>query len=213
MKKSLLLLAALAAALTAPAGTQANRSLSNAEIKQLQKSVAGFQAKRTPLPDQVKQLIQQSYTLRQPGFLDRINVFAFTEKSGQPAPSAAITIRRLEDAGFIHDTQYATNFIEMVNLGRIYAGKPAGAAPDTQHPDCVAVGAGPDPQDFRCTGTLVAPQVVITAGHCAGKCDRYVLFGDSIDSPAKKIVKVRRSIRHDGYTATDTTLTDRKSVV
>ena len=60
--------------------------------------------------------------------------------------------------------------------------------------DCVAVG---NDAEWACTGTLIAPDVVITAGHCASFATR-VYFGGDV-SKAGKIVKVRQRVRHPQY--------------
>ena len=60
--------------------------------------------------------------------------------------------------------------------------------------DCVAVG---NDADWGCTGTLIAPDVVVTAGHCASFATR-VYFGADVSKPGK-IVKVRQRIRHPQY--------------
>jgi secreted trypsin-like serine protease len=60
--------------------------------------------------------------------------------------------------------------------------------------DCVAVG---NDRKWGCTGTLIAPDVVVTAGHCTSFATR-VFFGSNVDKPGK-IVKIRQSIRHPEY--------------
>lgn len=60
--------------------------------------------------------------------------------------------------------------------------------------DCVVVG---NANQWGCSGTLIAPNVVITAGFCRAitKC---VFFGHSLYRPGK-IVKVRKTLRHPKY--------------
>lgn len=60
--------------------------------------------------------------------------------------------------------------------------------------DCVAVG---NDVDWGCTGTLIAADVVVTAGHCASFATR-VFFGGDVSKPGK-IVKVRQRVRHPQY--------------
>lgn len=60
--------------------------------------------------------------------------------------------------------------------------------------DCVAVG---NDVEWGCTGTLIAPDVVVTAGHCASFATR-VYFGSDVSKPGK-IVKVRQRVRHPQY--------------
>ena len=85
------------------------------------------------------------------------------------------------------------------NPAHIFGGLPAKTA---DFPDCVAVlGA-----DCICTGTLIGPNVVITAGHCdEGNCVDTVIVGNDINQPGRT-VKVKKSIRNAGFNGN--TLTD-----
>jgi len=60
--------------------------------------------------------------------------------------------------------------------------------------DCVAVG---NDQQWGCTGTLIAPNVVVTAGHCADFATRIYIGRDV--SKKGKVVKVARRVRHPKY--------------
>lgn len=60
--------------------------------------------------------------------------------------------------------------------------------------DCVAV--GPD-TGWECTGTLIGPNVVLTAGHCAGLATR-VFFGNDVDDTGT-VTAVSRSVLHPDY--------------
>lgn len=69
-------------------------------------------------------------------------------------------------------------------------------------PDCVAVG---NRDRFCCTGTLIAPGVVLTAGHCnfnardpSNPCTQRVYFGHDVSQPGR-IVAVRKAIPHPSY--------------
>lgn len=64
-----------------------------------------------------------------------------------------------------------------------------------QFPDCVAVG-GPD--TWCCSGTLVAPNVVVTAGHCAGICATRVFVGPKITGPGP-VIAVDHAVQHPQY--------------
>ena len=63
--------------------------------------------------------------------------------------------------------------------------------------DCVAVG---NDAEWGCTGTLIAPRVVVTAGHCADFATR-VFFGNDVDElPARgRVVRVEKRFRHPDY--------------
>jgi secreted trypsin-like serine protease len=65
------------------------------------------------------------------------------------------------------------------------------------HPDCVAVGG---PEGWCCTGTLVAPNVVVTAAHCHfGGCKDRVLVGADVDDVAATVIGVASSHPHPDY--------------
>ena len=63
--------------------------------------------------------------------------------------------------------------------------------------DCVAVG---NDAQWGCSGTLVGPNVVVTAGHCVDFATR-VFFGYDI-SKAGKQVAVKKRVRHPEYHGT-----------
>lgn len=66
-----------------------------------------------------------------------------------------------------------------------------------EFPDCVAIG---NDTQWCCTGTLVSPNVVITAGHCNPGCSTRVYFGTNTATPdPNRIVRVKTAIRHVGY--------------
>jgi secreted trypsin-like serine protease len=68
-----------------------------------------------------------------------------------------------------------------------------GGAPTTDYPHCVAVGSL---QRFCCTGTLIAPKAVLTAGHCAtGGCAQRIFVGPDIDGSGA-IVGVKDVVVH-----------------
>lgn len=73
-----------------------------------------------------------------------------------------------------------------------------GGVPARAFADCVAVGTT---TEWCCTGTLVAPSVVVTAGHCErGGCGSRIFVGPDVDRPGKgRIVKVRDRAAHPGY--------------
>jgi hypothetical protein len=63
--------------------------------------------------------------------------------------------------------------------------------------DCVAVG---NDAQWGCSGTLIGPNVVVTAGHCVDFATR-VFFGYDI-SKAGKQVRVKKRVRHPEYRKT-----------
>jgi secreted trypsin-like serine protease len=62
--------------------------------------------------------------------------------------------------------------------------------------DCVAVGSS---TKWACTGTLIAPDVVVTAGHCAEVATRVFVGGDVAEARAADVVKVKKRVRHPQY--------------
>ncbi|MDA0182952.1 serine protease [Solirubrobacter phytolaccae] len=72
----------------------------------------------------------------------------------------------------------------------------------SDYPDCVAVGS---PGAWCCTGTVVARNVVVTAGHCwAGGCAARVFLGDDVTREAEgRVVKVRHPAPHPKYDPSD----------
>lgn len=63
-------------------------------------------------------------------------------------------------------------------------------------PDCCAVG---DEEEFYCTGTLIAPNVVVTAGHC-DYAARVFLNGNDIDNPDEEaeIINIKTIVDETG---------------
>lgn len=69
-----------------------------------------------------------------------------------------------------------------------------------EFPDCVAVGAVPKGKkraEWQCTGTLIAPNVVVTACHCSESATR-VHFGNDVAKNGT-VIGVARAVRHPGY--------------
>lgn len=93
------------------------------------------------------------------------------------------------------DPRYLANARELARRTggglRVIGGQPV--APG-EYLDCVAVG---NDKDWGCTGTLIAPEVVVTAGHCADYATR-VFFGRDV-SKNGKVVKVIKRFRHPSY--------------
>jgi trypsin len=97
----------------------------------------------------------------------------------------------LAPARFISDGKFVENTIKLIrDQNRIIGG-----VPTTDFPDCVAVGTN---FQWCCTGTLVAPNVVVTAGHCQGGCSARVFFGTNVNTSGE-IVPVKKAVRHPQY--------------
>jgi len=81
--------------------------------------------------------------------------------------------------------------------------KIVGGVPTSDFPDCVAVGAA---NRWCCTGTLVAPNVVITAGHCLPRCAQRVFVGEDVDLPDEgRAITVLSRTAHPGWDSSDPT--------
>jgi hypothetical protein len=70
-----------------------------------------------------------------------------------------------------------------------------GGVPTTEFADCVAVGSS---AQWCCTGTLVAKNVVVTAGHCEGGCSARIFIGTNVTGSGEE-VKVINAVRHPSY--------------
>ncbi|MCE6998163.1 serine protease [Saccharothrix sp. S26] len=73
-----------------------------------------------------------------------------------------------------------------------------GGVPTADFPECVAVGS---PNVWCCSGTLVSPNVVVTAGHCVeGGCAARVFLGKDVEFPEDgEVIRVRTALAHPDY--------------
>ena len=117
-------------------------------------------------------------------------------RSGVPIRATAIPVDRSpRSQQILSDPRYLENARALARRSqggvRVIGGT---KVPKGGFLDCVAVG---NDADWGCTGTLIAPDVVLTAGHCASFATRIFLGGDV--RGAGKIVKVRQRVRHPQY--------------
>ncbi len=105
----------------------------------------------------------------------------------QPAPQRSFQVHR--------DPRYLANARQLARRTggglRVIGGVDVAAG---EFLDCVAVGSD---QQWGCTGTLIAPNVVVTAGHCADFATRIYIGRDV--SKKGKVVKVAQRVRHPKY--------------
>jgi hypothetical protein len=110
-------------------------------------------------------------------------------------PSPAAHPRRAAPVSFDLLRQSRTFVANAARLIRDQPQRIVGGVETTEYPDCVAVG---DAFRFDCTGTLIAPDVVVTAGHCYVDGAMRVAIGVDVTRP-DKIVPVRKTVRHPDY--------------
>jgi secreted trypsin-like serine protease len=119
--------------------------------------------------------------------------------TGRLRTMRALPVARVEapDASFhiYQDPRYLRNARELARRtmgnARIIGGT---AVQPGNFEDCVAVGSD---AKWGCTGTLIGPNVVVTAGHCADFATR-VYFGIDVTKPGT-IVRVKKRVRHPKY--------------
>jgi secreted trypsin-like serine protease len=72
-----------------------------------------------------------------------------------------------------------------------------GGIETSDYPDCVAIGGE---GGWCCTGTLIAPNIVVTAGHCYAGCSSRVFVGEDVTKPdAGDEIEVARAVRHPKF--------------
>lgn len=79
-----------------------------------------------------------------------------------------------------------------------------GGLPTPFFRDCVAVGSD---NGWCCTGTLVARNVVVTAGHCVkGRCSSRIFVGDDVEHLSDgEVIPVSKAVSHPDYRPPDPT--------
>jgi secreted trypsin-like serine protease len=97
------------------------------------------------------------------------------------------------------DSLYADP-VFLANASRLMGARTriVGGMPTHEYPDCVAVGGA---SGWCCSGTLVAPNVVVTAGHCVqGDCCSRVSVGEDVaDTSTARVIGVRHAAAHPDY--------------
>jgi V8-like Glu-specific endopeptidase len=94
---------------------------------------------------------------------------------------------------FYTDPTYVKNTVRLIQE----TDRVVGGVATKEFPDCVAIGSS---SDWCCTGTLVARNVVVTAGHCKGPCSSRVFIGTNVNAPGvAEVVNVIKAVRHPQY--------------
>jgi len=106
-----------------------------------------------------------------------------------PAATAVRSFRIFEDPRYLANARALAQRSQ--GRTRVIGGA---RVPSTDFLDCVAVG---NDSQWGCTGTLIAPKVVLTAGHCADFATR-IFVGSDVTQPGT-VVKVKRRVRHPQY--------------
>lgn len=125
---------------------------------------------------------------------------AFNIAVGAQAPETserAAVPRALRSDVPLAPRRFYTDPVFVENTARLIqdANRIVGGVVTTDFPDCVAVGSA---AQWCCTGTLVARNVVVTAGHCQGGCSARIFIGQNVNAGGE-IVSVAKAVRHPKY--------------
>ena len=131
-------------------------------------------------------------------FLDTLE-YAPTQGAASGGGARSISLgrsRMSRGARLDQDPRYLANVRALarrtLSNARILGGS---AVRGSEFDDCVAVG---DDETWGCTGTLIAPDVVLTAGHCEALHTR-VFVGNDVRKRGR-VFRIRRHVRHPRFT-------------
>lgn len=111
------------------------------------------------------------------------------------APRAGQAMPRVLSDSIYDDAVYQANADRLLDQNT----RIIGGVPTEDFPDCVAVGAE---GSWCCTGTIIAPSVVVTAAHCiTGDCRPLAIFiGSDLRNPQSgRIIRVTEAKAHHAY--------------
>jgi hypothetical protein len=121
-------------------------------------------------------------------------------RGAAPPQTRTRSSRRLDASAAPAEDSVYSDPVYLANAHRLMGARTriVGGIPTREYPDCVAVGGS---SDWCCSGTLVAPNVVVTAGHCVeGDCCSRVLVGEDVDDTSTaRVIRVRRATSHPDY--------------
>jgi len=157
----------------------------------VRRSIAFAEANASSDADFVR-LLRATYFTSHPLMRKQI---AAMRRSGRRGPSRTRALASAPAPSIFDDPRYLANArvlaLRVTQRLRVMGGtKVAGST----FPDCVAVGSA---RDWGCTGTLVARNVVVSAGHCASVATR-VYFGNDVTKKGT-IIGVKKAVRHPEY--------------
>jgi len=159
------------------------RRLTDAQTRKLvKKAIAAAEMSATNDADFVR-MLRASYFTQHPDVDHGLR--AATDQAADVDPNQSL----YEDPRFLRNLRKLAERTKR-NL-RVIGGESVKAA---DFPDCVAVG---NAEQWACTGTLISPTVVLSAGHCAEFATK-VYFGASVTKKGT-IIKVKRAVRHPDY--------------
>lgn len=161
-------------------------SLTDAQNRALVKKAIAAAESQAKDDAEFARLLQASFVSAHPDIVrDRLRGAARAQEKKAPDPRQSIR----------KDPRFQRNLRKLAertrqNL-RIIGGN---KVPGKEFPDCVAVG---DDDEYQCTGTLIAPNVVLSAGHCSTVATR-VFFGSDVGKKGTEI-GVKKCVRHPMY--------------
>lgn len=134
-------------------------------------------------------------------FLDTLRTYADFDLPARGGAARSLGLsrqRKSKGARLDEDPRYLANIRALARRAagnaRIIGGS---LVRGKEFDDCVAVG---DNDDWGCTGTLIAPDVVLTAGHCEALHTR-VLIGNDVGKGGR-VFRIRRHVIHPRFSET-----------
>jgi secreted trypsin-like serine protease len=170
--------------------------VSDAQNRELVEKALAYAKAQASNPSDFVQILRATYFASHPTLSRQLRVLP-----GDIARARSAKARQTVDPkqSIYDDPRFLKNALALASKKksvRIIGGEKTAAG---EFPDCVAVGSK---TRWGCSGTLIAPSVVLSAGHCASVADR-VFFGTNVSGQGT-IINVAEPKRHPDYNkATD----------